>query len=51
MPRDYHHAKKDVFDAMPGTQNEIVARTGYDRSTVGRWVSVLRMEGQSRIGK
>lgn len=42
MPRDYHVAKRDILQAMPGSISEIIAQSGYDRSTVERWMRRMR---------
>jgi hypothetical protein len=42
MPRDYHYAKRDILDSMPGTISEIIAKSGYERNTVERWMRRMR---------
>lgn len=49
MPRDYHIAKRDILQAMPGTVAQLVAKSGYHRATVERWLVKLRAADGSHI--
>jgi hypothetical protein len=42
MPRNYHIARDHILQAMPGTVNQLVTKSGYCRSTVERWLRALR---------
>lgn len=42
MPRDYHRARADILEAMPGTVPDLAKRSGYARGTVKRWIAELR---------
>lgn len=41
--------RQRVLDAMPGTQAQIIERTGLGLATVSRWVADLREHRQARI--
>lgn len=43
------HNRQRVLDAMPGTQAQIIERTGLGLATVSRWVADLRAARQARI--
>jgi hypothetical protein len=42
MSRDYHRARADILEAMPGTVPDLAKRSGYARGTVKRWIAELR---------
>lgn len=42
MPRNYHIAKQDILDSMPGTVSEIIKKSGYERCTVERWMRRMK---------
>lgn len=50
MPRNYHVAKAHILQAMPGTHNELVAKSGWTYETVRRWLKVLRRDSLVHIG-
>ena len=41
-PRNYHIAKEHILQAMPGTVDELVKKSGYNRGTVEHWMKALR---------
>lgn len=43
------HNRQRVLEAMPGTQAQIIERTGLGLATVSRWVADLRAARQARI--
>lgn len=49
MPRDYHIAKRDILESMPGTVAQLVKKSGYHRATVERWLRKLRAADGSHI--
>lgn len=50
MPRDYHRARADILEAMPGTVLDLANRSGYARGTVKRWIAELRQGGVAERG-
>lgn len=42
-PRDYHQARRDILQAMPGTIAQLVKKSGYARGTVEIWVRKMRI--------
>jgi hypothetical protein len=49
MPRNYHTAKADIIQAMPGTTGQLVEKSGWHHDTVARWVRRMRKTGECRI--
>lgn len=49
--RNYQIAKDHILQAMPGTQAELVRKSGWHQGTVSRWIKVLRAEGAIHIVK
>lgn len=45
MPRNYHRARADILEAMPGDVPHLVKRSGYSVATVKRWLAQLRTGG------
>lgn len=50
MPRNYHLAREHILEAMPGTVPHLVARSGYERHTVNRWLAKLHASKAAERG-
>lgn len=49
MPRNYQIARADILQSMPGSVDQLAAKSGYHRDTVTRWLRKLRAENASHI--
>lgn len=45
----YRDPTERMLRAMPGTMNELAARTGVSKSSVKRWCSILRAMGWAHV--